>query len=183
MKESTPVERENAMMSAADELFDGSHDVVKLQDGREVPIKPAKVKHLRQITEFVQEFVNTFNSEELVRLLSGVSQMQQEKIAEGSSAYSLNTGELVQKVAGDASLILRIFNSGVDAFSKLVPLFSDLSLEEFEDLELDDAALLVFGIFGRNYHFFTQRVLPVIQGSIAQKAMMGSRRITNAPEK
>lgn len=172
MKESNPVEDTNAMLSAMDELFEGTHDTVTLSTGREIPIKPAKVKHLRQITQFVQDFVNQFEGQELLTLLSGVSQIQQQKISEGVSPYSLNTGEVVKQVAGHASLLLRIFQSGVDSFSRLAPVFSDITVEEFEDLDMDDAALVVFAIFGRNYHFFTLRVLPVIQGSIARIAIM-----------
>ena len=182
MTASNPVETQNAMMSAADELFDGSYDVVILSDSRKVAIKAAKVKHLRQVTEFVQTFIQNFEPEELVTLLQRVSERQQNLIAGGSSPYSLNTSELVKEVAGEASLLLRIVNTGIEAFAKLAPIFSEITEEEFEDLELDDAALLVFGIFGRNYHFFTQRVLPVIQGSIAHR-MMQATKTTSAQEK
>lgn len=182
MKASNPVETQNAMMSAADELFDGSYDVVILSDSRKVAIKAAKVKHLRQVTEFVQTFIQNFEPEELVTLLQRVSERQQDLIAGGSSPYSLNTSELVKEVAGEASLLLRIVNTGIEAFAKLAPIFSDITEEEFEDLELDDAALLVFGIFGRNYHFFTQRVLPVIQGSIVHRTMQATKT-TSAQEK
>lgn len=183
MNESSPVESQNAMMSAADELFEGSHDAVTLADGRQVAIKAAKVKHLRQITGFVQTFIQEFQPEELVSLLSRVSARQQTLIAEGSSPYTLNTSELVKDVAGEASLFLRIVSTGIDAFAKLVPLFSEISSEEFEELDLDDAAVLIFGVFGRNYHFFIQRVLPVIQGSIAQRITQTNPQKTSAPAK
>lgn len=183
MNTSNPVEAQNAMMSAADELFDGSYDFVVLSDSRKVAIRAAKVKHLRQITEFVQTFIQNFEPEELVTLLKRVSERQQHLIAEGSSPYSLDTSGIVKEVAGEASLLLRIISTGIEAFAKLAPIFSEVTSEEFEDLELDDAALLVFGIFGRNYHFFTQRVLPVIQGSIAQRVMQGKKPTMSAPEK
>ena len=181
MSEASPVESQNAMMSAADELFEGSYDAVTFADGREVVIKAAKVKHLRQITLFVQTFIQEFQPEELVSLLSRVSARQQAMIAEGSSPYALNTSELVKDVAGEASLFLRIVSTGIDAFAKLVPMFSEISCDEFEELDLDDAAVLIFGVFGRNYHFFIQRVLPVIQGCIAQRITQPSPKTTSAP--
>lgn len=182
MTASNPVESQNAMMAAADDLFDGSYDTVTLSNDRVVAIKAAKVKHLRQITEFVQTFIQNFEAEELVGILQRVSERQQRLLAEGSSAYSLNTSALVKEVAGEASLLLRVITTGIEAFSKLAPIFSEITEEEFEELDLDDAAVLVFGIFGRNYHFFIQRVLPVIQGSIVQRTMQ-AKKTTSAPEK
>lgn len=162
------VEQQNLMIAAVEELFDEVESEVKFPDGRVVKINAAKVKDLKQITLFVQTFVASFDPAELLKMLAMVSRKQEEKLREGESPYLLDTEQMVRDVTGEMSIIMDMIHRGLEAIGQFVPVFTDLTVEEFEELELDDAAVIAFAVFGRNYHFFTRQVLPVVRACLGQ---------------
>lgn len=176
------VKQQNHLLAAVDELFANTQSTVTLRSGQVVQIYPAKVKHLRSIVDYVSEFVGGFQESELVQLIAKVSKRQEQAIDAGESPYTLDTESIVKEVAGEADLIMRLVQSGVEALPKYVTLFSDMTVEQFEDLELDEAAVIGFAIFGRNYHFFTQQALPVILGSIGRLRAMTSQSPKNSAQ-
>lgn len=175
MDKPTPVESQNIMIAAVEELFDEVESTVTLTDGRKVEIRAAKVKNIRQITEFIQRFVMNFEPDALVSMLGMVSRKQEAKLREGESPYLLDTAQMVKDVAGETSLVLQVVNHGLEALQEFVPMFTDMEAAEFEELDLDDAAVVAFAVFGRNYHFFTRRVLPVLRGSIVQRSQQAGK--------
>lgn len=184
MNESTSVhEQQNVLIAAANELFDSADATVTLPSGVEVTVKNAKVKHLKQITQYIQEFVSSFDPQEILTILAAVSRRQEARINAGDSPYTMDTDSMVKEVVGEASLLMRVMNAGVDTFTLLAPLFTSLSREEFEDLDIDEGALVIFGVFGRNYHFFTRQVLPVIRACLAQRMQAAPKKTatTSAP--
>lgn len=180
MSESAPVEEakeivaQHALMQAADDMFagTGSH-TIRLRSGRSVEIKSAKVKQLRQITAFVQSFLAKLDQSAIAGIIVKVSKYQEEAIKAGTDPYKLETRQLITDLIGEGGAISQLLQLGVDELPKLVPMFSDLSEEEVDDLDLDEAAQVGMAVFVRNYHFFTQQVAPVIHVFIARLKISG----------
>lgn len=167
MNANSQVEAQNELMAAVDELFANQSSTITLISGKQVELVPAKLKQLRSITAFIQDFVGGLDDSALVQLISTVSATQQKRIAEGTDPFKLDTREIISQVAGNTSIVMQIVTQGLEAFPQYLPVFTNLTPEEVEDLTLDDLGAVVFGVFGRNYHFFTQQVLPVIRACIA----------------
>lgn len=169
MSESTQVEvdkdvlAQNALMQSADDLFagTGSHEIT-LRTGKKVVIKSAKVKQLRQITAFVQTFLAALDQSAIAGIIAKVSKHQEDAINAGTDPYKLETRQVITDLIGEGGAISQLLQLGVDELPKLIPIFTDLSIEDVDELELDEAAVVGLGIFGRNYHFFIQQVAPVI---------------------
>jgi Na+-transporting methylmalonyl-CoA/oxaloacetate decarboxylase gamma subunit len=111
-----------------------------------------------------------FSESELHKIVSTVSAEQEAKIKAGTSPYSLDTTRMVQEAAGpDGAVYMKLLSGTLRTLPKLAPMFTDLTPEEFKELDADEAMIVAFGIFQRNYAFFTQRLLPVIAAFIAQQ--------------
>lgn len=183
MTDSSPVQAQNTILSAADELFADVGPEVTLADGTKVTIQTAKIRHLRDITKFIQEFAESSTAAELSELISRVSDRQKELISAGENPYLMDTTSLVKTAASEMATISNIVTSGLECFTQLIPKFTDLSAEQFEELSLADGAVVVYSIFGRNYSFFTQQALPVIRGYIATQQRLNPAKTTKKPGK
>lgn len=161
------ISNQNALMAAADELFADIPSDVTLRDGTKVDIYPAKVKTIKAMTAFVQEFVNSLPAEQLTSIISTVSEAQQRAIAEGESPYAIDTRALVMKSIANIGGTLHLIEMCLERLGPLVEIFSSIKGEAFDDLELDEATLVAMAILGKNYHFFTQTVLPQTRAYIA----------------
>lgn len=169
--EEVAVSEQNTMLASLDELFAGAESNLTLRSGKKVEVPAAKVKQLKQITAFITDFVSSFEEKALVQLIMKVSARQEAAIEQGTSPYLLHTNEIVKELAGEAGILMSVLNGGLGQIGKVVSIFSNITEEEFDDLELDEAGVLLFAIFGRNYSFFTHQVLPVIRVCI-QRVMV-----------
>lgn len=170
------VETQNTMMESLDELFAQSESFVVLSDGHtRVDIEVAKFKHLRAISSFIEEFAAGFDATGLLSLIQSVSERQEKAISDGVSPYALGTTDIVKEMAGDASLLVGLISRGLNIFPKYVGLFSSIKEEEVDEMSIEDLSLVVFAIFGRNYHFFTHQALPVIQGCFERLGKVRSK--------
>lgn len=158
------VEVTAALLNAAHELFaDVASTTVLPTSGIKVTFFPAKFRHLDEITQLYASIVSGFTNTELTSMMKTVSAQQEDLIKEGVSPYLTDPAGLVKQALGDGgSMTLKLLNGLTDVTPKLVSMFSDLTAEQFKDLEMDEVALVVYAIFARNYNFFTQRLLPLI---------------------
>lgn len=156
------------IMAALTELFGDAQEHVVLPSRKEpVCFYAAKMKHLSQIGALVQGMVAALDHSELKALLTLVSADQVDKINNGVSPFSLNTTEVVKSALGTTPLGIRLVTGAHDLMVEMAPTFTNLKKGEFEELDLDEGLVVVFGVFARNYAFFTQRLLPLIVASIA----------------
>lgn len=155
-----------SLMAAVHELFGGESGDITLPDGKKVLFHPAKFRHLSGITALFQSFISGLTAEELDKVLKTVSLQQEEKIKAGESPFQLHTEELVKDVTGAMSLAMKMLEAAVDVLPQYVEQFTNLTSEEFGELELDDSMIVAFGVFTRNYNFFIQRLPPVIVACI-----------------
>jgi hypothetical protein len=160
------------LINAVHELFgdDRADCPIPSLGNRMVKFKAAKFKHLEEISELVFSMIAGFSGSELNKIVSTVSAEQEAKIAAGDSPYALDTSRLVRDAAGpDGAVYMKLMSGCLRTLPKLAPMFTDLTAEEFGELDADEAMIVAFGIFQRNYAFFTQRLLPVIAAFIAQQ--------------
>ena len=109
--------------------------------GKEVEVKRIKVKQIVQVMAAIQPFYN-----ELKEL--------------GIKRGSLNDEEV------KARLLAFFMTNGEDLFS-LMAILSDQPLEFIEELDLDEAVILLTAILEVNLDFFIQKVLPSISQLMA----------------
>lgn len=155
------------MLAAAFAIFDqgGSHFTTK--SGKEVHIFPAKVKQLTRIMQFFHQVSGALENSDLVKLVDSISEKQRQHMAAGLNPRALNIKELIAAdgagiALNNASIISLLLQSIFEYLPGLVAVFTDVTEEEFGEFDLDEAAMVTFGIFSVNYDFFIQRVLPLL---------------------
>ena len=164
------VKQQGWLFNAVNELFaTDPGNTVTLENGKVVTIKTAKVKSLKGITTLVQQYLNDFKPEEIVQLISMTSRAQDELAEAGENPFQEALSKMKSFVGG-TELVLRITEAGLDIAPKLIEMFTDLTGEEFEELPMEEGAVVAYSVFGRNYHFFSQRVRPAVAGFIALRA-------------
>lgn len=159
------VEATLAMLNACNELFGDVKSETKLPslgEDRVVQFKPAKFKHLEQITVLFESMAAGFTNSEMVTMVKQVSAQQEAAINQGESPYKIDTQGFVSQVAENGGLVAKLMTKSLQTLPLLAPMFTDLTPEEFGELDVDEAMIVAFGIFARNYNFFTHRLPPVI---------------------
>jgi hypothetical protein len=178
----------NGLRLVAETIFtDGNYGEFTLKDGKtSVVIQMAKVKHIAIITDFLGDIVNVLGKEEHVaELLAVVVNAQEEAIRLGGSPRKLSTDMIVAAAlgmkAGEAmdpklvtarggmigAILVRLLGHAVGSFATHAARFTNLTPEQFEELDIDEGVLVVGAIFMANYSFFTQTLPPVLQAFLA----------------
>ncbi len=181
MSEADAVVQQHWLFQAIDEMFsENPSNTVTLGNGRVVEIRTSKVKTLREITALVASYLGSYTPEELLELLSFTSKAQQELTSEGADPFK-DTLAKISTYVGGAEMIARIVTTGLEINTELMPLFTNLTADEFDDLGAEEGAIVAYSVFGRNYHFFSQRVRPVVAGFIESRARLA--RKNSEPQK
>ncbi len=159
---------QNTLLNAANELFaDTSASSITLPSGPVVEIRAAKVKQIKQLTEFVTEFLQSLDSDALLGMITKISDFQQKQIVAGGEPNQFGSLDKVREIVGNASIISSILTNGMERLPTLVPMFSNLTADEYGELDLDEGFLVAFHILGRNYSFFIQRCAPIVRAFVA----------------
>lgn len=135
---------------------------------KEVRFKACKLKHLSPLTVMIQAMVSGLGDTEVLKVLDYVSGEQQRKLEEGVNPYALNTENMIREVILNGSVIAQFFSGAVQLLPHYASLLTNLTKEEIDNMDPMHATLVVYGIFARNYHFFTQN------GPQLYRALMGS---------
>lgn len=131
-------------------------DTVKLSDGRDVEARLCKVKDIPVFVEFVGLVFSQLG-------LSGVPMSDEKAIA-----------DVVTARVNDPAFILKLISENAEKVFAIVAGFTNLSLAEVQELDVDDAVMVCQRVVEINYSFFTQRVLPVLQKMLAEKVQAKS---------
>ena len=171
------------LAAAAQAIFANDMNSFALDDGFVVEIHPGKMRHIPAVIGFFQAILNRMDQEQLSSLISQLVKKQQEAVASGKSPLSVDmkrmaedalseagkaeTEEdaarvLVGKTVGTTSLILGLLSAVIEELPNVIPAFTNLSIERYEEMTMDEAALIAGGIFLVNYRFFTQSLRPVL---------------------
>lgn len=171
------VQTTTAMLNAVHELFADTATELTLPICKlKVEFYPAKFKHIEQITLLFSALVSGLSSVELKGMMEMVSTQQEGQINAGVSPYLIDTDNLVKQASGNASLALKLLSGITGQLPELIAMFTDLTPEQFGELDVDESMIVAFHIFARNYSFFTQRLLPVIVASSVKLTSLASQK-------
>lgn len=168
-------------MSAVEELFNEPLGTVTItiypEDAegnelepveKEVQFRPCKTKHLNTLTTLIYSLTAGFSDGELAKVLTFVTDEQKKLLDSGVNPYMLNTETLVQKAQVSGGTMLALFQGALSILPPFVSKFTNLTAEEFNNADALQGALVAYGIFARNYHFFIQN------GPLLGRAFMAS---------
>lgn len=125
-------------------------DTVDISGERKVEVRICKVKDIPQFMNLVANLYTDLG-------LSG--NLQNPALIE----------EQVKAIFSDGSRVLKLISQNVAEVFDVVGRLTSLTKEEVEDLDPDDAAIIVKRLVEINYGFFTARVLPLLPGLLAER--------------
>ncbi len=113
---------------------------VEIGDGREVEIRRCKVMQISRVLRLVSDF---FGELEIKRV-----------------------GDIPQIDLQNPSILLKLFAGYAEQVFEVASNLTSLTKEEMQELEMDDAILIVREVWLLNQSFFLQKILPLVQGLI-----------------
>jgi len=197
--EATHEETPDDLVAASRVIFQQNLAEFPLESGKVIKIKPAKVGQLSVIMEFFNALINRVDPQQLATLVAFIAERQKAAIARGDNPYALDlrteiatmlmegTGVEVdslvvaKKALGQSSMMLSMMSAVLELIPTVIPAFCNVSKEEWDDLEIDEAMVVVGSIFMVNYSFFMQRLLPVLTGFAASVIARRVQEATKVP--
>lgn len=158
------VTAEGTLEQVVDELFSQARTTLTLRSGTEVVFKSASYKHIGKITRLFEQLLNRVPADKLGTLIDMIVSEQKNLLLAGKSVNDLDLGAtaLVKEAVGNSSLLLSVFANVSDVLPEAVEMFSTISQDAFNELEIDEAMLVAVGVVARNYSFFIQTVRPIL---------------------
>lgn len=170
----------NSIVLAASSVFGDGVNSFTTNEGKVVKITPCKMKHLEIITGFFTALVNRIDAKQLGAVIDFVATRQKNALAAGlnpldfnlqdmlaeqmeaATAEEMSGAEAIAKMTTNANLLITLVNAVLGELPKVLPAFTNLTMDEWGELTPDEAAITVGGIFMVNYRFFTQSLRPVL---------------------
>lgn len=156
------------LILAATAIFGGTKNQFTLKSGKEVVIRPAGMKETSLIVRFFQTLMNNIDPELIGGLVELIAERQKAAIIAGQDPNNIDMAalsgvELVTRTLEKANLLMEVMAVSMEQLPGLAPIFTNLTLDEYEALELDEGLLVAGGIFMLNYSFFTQKLPPLFK--------------------
>lgn len=133
----TEEEATQATIDAGDAIANVPH-VITLADGRKVDVYRCKVMHISRVLRLVHDFFTELKIEK--------------------------TGDLPKVDLTNPTLILQLFANYTVQVFEVATLLTSLDEEEMQNLEMDDAILIVREVWLLNQNFFLLKILPLTAG-------------------
>lgn len=167
MNKEDTIADQNDLVLAATAIFGGTSNVVPLEDGRSVEIRPATMKTLPQIIAFFQAALDALDPETIGGIVEVFAERQQALIDAGKNPAEISMEDVggisvVQNAFTKVHLLSSLLSAVLGVLPRLAPAFTNLTQEEFENLPPDRGMLVAGGIFMLNYHFFSQSLPPML---------------------
>jgi len=169
-----PVKVQSSLATSLSAIFSGAQSVGHLNDGTAVEFMPAKMKSLRVLVQLFETAIKTLTPEDLETIILLIAGKQKAAMAAGGSPLEADVNETVdilQQAFSNTQVLAHVFMALLDILPQAVPLFTSLSGEAFEELNADEGILIVIGIIGVNYSFFTQSLLPALSVLLRSQVM------------
>lgn len=176
----------NDLIAAAHNIFEGGKNELTLSTGKVAVIRPAKMKQLTGMMKFFRDVIGALSQSQLAQMIGIISEAQRKQIDAGEDPRNIDLRQLAQNelLHGDTFGSVSIISLLLEAVSTYLPdfvvMFTNLTKEDYEELDIDEGALLIMGIISLNYDFFSQRLLPVFLGfmkSVLQQAGVASANL------
>lgn len=183
VKKAKPATANSELALAAQSLFEGKTNFLKMRSGKNAVFKEATMESLPVIIGFFQTVVENIDPATIISLIDLYAErMEEMRKAKADSAYSpviLSTDELVQKMGGGGSMFMKLLVAAATQMPTLVATMSTLTEDEYKKLKPDEGMVVAAAIFMLNYGFFSQSLPPVILAFVRNIA---SRFPQNQPE-
>jgi hypothetical protein len=133
---------------------------------REIVCRPAKMRQLTLIIEVFETVVNRIDAESLGAIVELVADAQRAQLGQGQDPNDLpyagmTATEIVNRAKERVNVVALLTTSLLGEMPKIAQAFSDVSSEEYDQLDLDEGMSLLLAIFTVNYSFFIQSLPPM----------------------
>lgn len=170
------------MLIAAQTIFtDGVNEYTR-DDGKVIKLKTAKMKNLAVITRFMNAVVSKVDQKALAAIVTSIIVRQKEALAKGEDPNKIDVRAMaeavlmkgaprddagrsefiVERSVNYASLLFSLTAAMLEELPDVVPSFTNLTKDEFEDMDPAEAAIIAGGVFMMNYRFFIQSLRPAL---------------------
>lgn len=151
---------------AARSIFQGDQTEFALANGTTVKIVPAKMKHLDTVMTFFGAIAARLDPSVVTEIVNIVAERQIKAMAAGKQPSQIDLNDLgaeqiVVKALGKTTLVSALISAVAKELPTLAPAFTNLTQEQFEELDADEGMVVATGIFLVNYRFFTQSLRPI----------------------
>lgn len=165
-----------SIAAAAQAIFARNETHFTTDDGTVVIVQQAKTRHLRYAVEFIETLAGSMDASKFHNLVLTFAEAQQKAIAEGRDPNALDTAELARAALGNASLLLTVASQMTKELPTLVAVFTNLSVEQVDDLPAEELVMVVCKVLLVNYGFFTQTLRPILLSFAAEVLGKVSRK-------
>ena len=145
-----------------------------------VTIRKARVRELSKTVGFFNQLLPKIDPQKLEDLIKMVGDLETANILKGDPAgkITLTPRQMIEKFGARSTLVLDALRGAVDMIPPAVEIYTNLTAEEADALELTDALLVMTGIIGANYDFFSHSLLPTLQAVIGgwRRKLNGSKQ-------
>ena len=162
--------QQGELLAVVDRIFAESvSEFTAPSNGTVIKFPRAKLKQLGAATRLFQSIAERVPEERIAELLDLVIAEQKQLLAEGKSVHdmNLNASNIITKALGNRSLLFEVFAACTEELSKVVAVFTNISVDEYEELDLEEQLIVAAGIFAVNYNFFTQSLPPILRAIFA----------------
>lgn len=182
------------MAITASALFADDANNVTLNDGRVVNVRRGKAKHLPLLIRLFKTLLANMSEKEMVSLVGILSDRQRALLQKGidpvkapASSLADTTEEIrasineyfgddavkkaVHNAFSNSSLIMTMFGAVAEVLPDMVEGLTDnLTKDDYEDLDVDEAIRVVASIVMVNYGFFSKSLPPIIRSFMGEMA-------------
>lgn len=186
----TAVQDSNDLIAAAYNIFEQGGSTFPLPTlKRDVTIKAARMGQIAAVMQLFRKIADSVDNTHIMSVVNAVSKVQTQHMQDGKNPRELDIAaiaatQLESEGAQTISIISIFMEVAALHLPTMAAIFSDITVEEFENLEIDEGALVSFAIFAHNYDFFTQRLLPILTAfmmSLASRARSQSASEGDVP--
>lgn len=155
----------DSLVSAAETLFGTVDKPLVLRGGRQVLVQQGKTRHVGILLRFFNALIDKLDRTQIVTLVTMI-----QEAGSGGSAEAKDVESLVTKAFDKSALVLTLLHAVNDVLPEVITAMSNLSKEDFLDLDLDEGGLVAYTVFALNYDFFSRNLPAVLRVSLAQAA-------------
>lgn len=175
-------EEGNNLAGAVETLFGSADAPVLLRSGKTVVVQQGKVRHLGLLLEFFNVLVSRMDRQQITTLVALYEDRKKAEEFKKKVSAALQAGEtlpdapeqstesLVDKAFDRSALLLTLLNCVNDVLPKIISGMSNVTAEEFDDLDLDEGAAVAYAVFTVNYGFFSRNLPQALQLSLGAAA-------------
>ncbi len=151
-----------SIAAAATAIFNRNETEFSTADGVVVKVQQAKTRHLTYAMTFLETLMGAMSESQLHGLVATFAAAQKKAIAAGIDPNTLDAAELTRAALGNASIILTVASKVASELPQLVTVFTNLSVNQVNELDVEELVVVICKIFLVNYSFFTQTLRPIL---------------------